>query len=123
MTPIEKLRHSAAHVMADAVTRLHPEAKLTIGPPIENGFYYDFAVAHPFTDADLAAIERLMGEIVAANHPFTEREVSRDEAIAYFTERNQPYKVELAQGIPEGERITLHSHGQGATTFTDLCRG
>jgi threonyl-tRNA synthetase len=116
---LEKLRHSAAHVMADAVKRLWPEAKLTIGPPIETGFYYDFDIARPFTDEDLATIEKLMGEIVRANHPFVEREVTRDEAIAWFSERHEPYKVELARAIPEGTRITLHSHGE----FTDLCKG
>jgi threonyl-tRNA synthetase len=118
-TPIDKLRHSAAHVMADAVKRLWPDAKLTIGPPIETGFYYDFDKDQPFTEEDLAKIEALMREIVSADHPFKEREVTRDQAIEYFTQRNEPYKVELAQGIPEGERITLHSHGE----FTDLCRG
>jgi threonyl-tRNA synthetase len=116
---LEKLRHSAAHVMADAVKRIWPDAKLTIGPPIDTGFYYDFDIDHHFTDEDLGKLESLMGEIVAANLPFEEREITRDEAIAYFAERNEPYKVELARGIPEGERITLHSHGG----FTDLCRG
>jgi threonyl-tRNA synthetase len=119
MNELDRLRHSAAHVMADAVQRLWPEAKLTIGPPIETGFYYDFDSPHAFTDEDLAKIEALMGEIVAANHPFVEREISREEAIAYFEKRSEPYKVELARAIPEGERITLHSHGG----FTDLCRG
>jgi threonyl-tRNA synthetase len=119
MTELDRLRHSAAHVMADAVQRLWPEAKLTIGPPIENGFYYDFDTPHAFTDEDLAKIEALMGEIVAANHPFVEKEITREEAIAYFEQRGEKYKVELARAIPEGERITLHSHGQ----FTDLCRG
>jgi threonyl-tRNA synthetase len=119
MNDLEKLRHSAAHVMADAVKRLWPDAKLTIGPPIENGFYYDFDIEHHFSDEDLGKLEKLMGEIVAANHPFVEKEITRDEAIRYFQERNEPYKVELAQAIPAGERITLHSHGQ----FTDLCRG
>lgn len=119
MNDLEKLRHSAAHVMADAVKRLWPDAKLTIGPPIENGFYYDFDIEHHFSDEDLGKLEKLMGEIVAANHPFVEKEITRDEAIRYFQERNEPYKVELAQAIPAGERITLHSHGP----FTDLCRG
>jgi threonyl-tRNA synthetase len=116
---LEKLRHSAAHVLADAVKRVWPDAKLTIGPPIDTGFYYDFDIDHHFTDEDLGQLEKLMGEIVAANLPFEEREITRDEAIRYFEERNEPYKVELARGIPEGERITLHSHGG----FTDLCRG
>lgn len=109
--------------MADAVKRLWPDAKLTIGPPIESGFYYDFDIEHHFTDEDLVKLEKLMGEIVAADHPFVEKEITRDEAVRYFQERNEPYKVELAQAIPEGERITLHSHGQGDKWFTDLCRG
>ncbi len=118
-TNLDKLRHSAAHVMADAVQRLWPEAQITIGPPIENGFYYDFDSPHAFTDEDLEKIEKVMGEIVAANHPFVEKEMSREEAIAYWEARHEPYKVELVRGLPEGERITFHSHGQ----FTDLCRG
>src|SRR5262249_23457652 len=85
----------------------------------ENGFYYDFDLEHHFTDEDLGRLEKLMAEIVAANHPFLEKEVTRQEAIDYYRERSQPYKVELAEGIPHGEPITLHSHGQ----FTDLCRG
>src|SRR5689334_14681694 len=99
MNELEKLRHSAAHVMADAVKRLWPDAKLTIGPPVDIGFYYDFDVERPFSDEDLAKIESLMGEIVKANHPFVEREITRDEAVKYFEERNEPYKVELALGI------------------------
>ena len=117
--PIDKLRHSCAHVLADAVQRLWPEAKLTIGPPIETGFYYDFDSEHAFTDEDLRALEKLMGEITAKNDPFVEREVTRPEAIAYFTDKKEPYKVELINSFPEGQRITLHSHGG----FTDLCRG
>jgi threonyl-tRNA synthetase len=116
---LEKLRHSAAHVMADAVKRIWPDAKLTIGPPIETGFYYDFDVEHHFTDEDLVKLEKLMEEIVDADLPFKEQEITRDQAIDYFNKRNEPYKVELAQAIPEGERITLHSHGE----FVDLCRG
>jgi len=116
---LEKLRHSAAHVMADAVKRIWPDAKLTIGPPIETGFYYDFDIEHHFSDEDLARLEKLMEEIVAADLPFEEQEITREQAIDYFTKRNEPYKVELARAIPEGERITLHSHGG----FVDLCRG
>jgi len=116
---LDKLRHSAAHVLADAVKRLFPEAKLTIGPPIENGFYYDFDVETPFTDDDLVKIEKLMGEIIAVNAPFRGEEVSREQAVKMFTERNEPYKVELIESFPAGEKITLHSHGD----FTDLCRG
>src|SRR6476469_9607390 len=102
MNDLEKLRHSAAHVMADAVKRLWPDAKLTIGPPIETGFYYDFDIERPFSDEDLGAIEKLMGEIVKADHPFREQEITREQAIDYFKQRNEPYKGELAEGIPEG---------------------
>jgi threonyl-tRNA synthetase len=116
---LDKLRHSAAHVMADAVKRLWPQAKLTIGPPIETGFYYDFDIEHHFTDEDLVKLEKLMEEIVDADLPFKEQEITREQAIEFFAKRNEPYKVELAQAIPEGERITLHSHGE----FVDLCRG
>jgi threonyl-tRNA synthetase len=116
---LEKLRHSAAHVMADAVKRIWPDAKLTIGPPIDTGFYYDFDIEHHFTDEDLVKLEKLMAEIVDADLPFKEQEITREQAIEYFAKRNEPYKVELAQAIPEGERITLHSHGE----FVDLCRG
>src|SRR2546430_1838333 len=105
--------------MADAVKRIWPEAKLTIGPPIDTGFYYDFHIQPPFTPDDLARVEKLMGEIVKADHAFREQEVTRDQAIDYFEKRHETYKVELARGIPEGQRITLHSHGD----FTDLCKG
>jgi threonyl-tRNA synthetase len=118
-TPLMALRHSAAHVLADAVKRLFPTAKLTIGPPIDTGFYYDFDMETPFTEEDLGKLEGLMGEIVKANHEFRVQEITREYAISYFTERNEPYKVEMARELPEGERITLHSHGE----FTDLCRG
>jgi threonyl-tRNA synthetase len=119
VTELEKLRHSAAHVMADAVKRIWPDAKLTIGPPIDTGFYYDFDIEHHFTDEDLVKLEKLMEEIIDADLPFKGQEITRDQAIEYFTKRNEPYKVELAEGIPEGEKITLHSHGE----FVDLCRG
>ncbi len=117
--PIDKLRHSAAHVLADAVQRVWPDAKLTIGPPIDTGFYYDFDSDHAFTDEDLRKLEGIMADIIKVGDPFTEREVTRQEAIEYFTKRNEPYKVELINSFDEGARITLHSHGG----FTDLCRG
>jgi threonyl-tRNA synthetase len=116
-TPLPELRHTAAHVLAYAVQDLFPEAKPTIGPAIENGFYYDFDRAEPFTSEDLERIEARMRAIVAANYPMTGREVTRDEAIDAF-KRNQ-YKVELARDIPEGQPITLYTIGE----FTDLCRG
>jgi threonyl-tRNA synthetase len=117
VTSLPELRHTAAHVLAYAVQDLFPEAKPTIGPAIENGFYYDFDREQPFTPEDLERLERRMHEIVAANYEMTGERVSRDEAIARF--KDNPYKVELAQGIPEGEPITLYTIG----AFTDLCRG
>jgi threonyl-tRNA synthetase len=114
---LAELRHTAAHVLAYAVQDLFPDAKPTIGPAIENGFYYDFDRAEPFTPEDLARLEARMYEIVHADHPMTGREVTREEAIAAFS--GNPYKTEIAREIPEGEPITLYTIGE----FTDLCRG
>src|SRR5579875_537885 len=114
---LQRLRHTAAHVLAYAVQDLFPEAKPTIGPAIENGFYYDFDRKEPFTPEDLERLEQRMREIVAANYEMTGRQVTRESAIAHF--RGNPYKVELAREIPEGEPITLYTIGE----FTDLCRG
>jgi threonyl-tRNA synthetase len=117
-TPLATLRHSTSHVMAQAVKRLFPDVKVAIGPSIEDGFYYDFARAEPFTPEDLARIEKVMAEIVKANLPFERRELPRAEAIAYFRERGERFKVEILEGI-EAERVSLYSQGD----FTDLCRG
>ncbi|MBV9057473.1 MAG: threonine--tRNA ligase [Candidatus Eremiobacteraeota bacterium] len=114
---LPELRHTAAHVLAYAVQDLFPEAKPTIGPAIENGFYYDFDRAEPFTPHDLERLEGRMAEIVAADYKMTGREVSRDQAIASF--KSNPYKAEIAREIPDGEPITLYTIGE----FTDLCRG
>ncbi|MBV8530088.1 MAG: threonine--tRNA ligase [Candidatus Eremiobacteraeota bacterium] len=114
---LAELRHTAAHVLAYAVRDLFPEAKPTIGPAIENGFYYDFDRAEAFTPEDLERIEARMQAIVAADYPMTGRVVTRAEAIDAFS--GNPYKVELAREIPEDEPITLYTIGQ----FTDLCRG
>jgi threonyl-tRNA synthetase len=114
---IAHLRHTAAHVLAYAVQDLFPEAKPTIGPAIENGFYYDFDREQPFTPEDLERLQARMREIVAADYPMTGMRVTREEAIEAF--RDNPYKVELAQGIPDNEPITLYTIGD----FTDLCRG
>ncbi len=116
-TPLPELRHTAAHVLAYAVQDLFPEAKPTIGPSIENGFYYDFDRPDPFTPDDLGRIETRMAEIVAADYPMTGRAVSRTDALSIF--KDNPYKVEIASEIPEGEPITLYTIG----AFTDLCRG
>ena len=113
---IEKIRHSAAHVLAEAVLRLHPGTKIGIGPAIDDGFYYDFQFPSPVTNDDLPAIEKEMRKIVAANEPFERREVSRDEARAAFAD--QPFKLELIEGLEDGT-ISLYTQGQ----FTDLCRG
>ena len=115
----DRLRHSTAHVLAEAVTKLFPEAQLTIGPPIEDGFYYDFAVPEPFTPDDLKKIELEMRDSIRANTEFVERETSRDEALELL--KDNEYKVEILQGIPADERVTFCSHSDGA--FEDLCRG
>jgi threonyl-tRNA synthetase len=117
-TPLATLRHSTSHVMAQAVKRLFPDVKVAIGPSIEDGFYYDFARAEPFTPEDLARIEKVMAEIVKANLPFERRELPRTEAIAYFRERGERFKVEILEGI-EAEQVSLYTQGD----FTDLCRG
>ncbi|MFH0798622.1 MAG: threonine--tRNA ligase [Pseudomonadota bacterium] len=114
---LETLRHSAAHVMADAVLRLFPGAKITIGPSIEDGFYYDFDYKQPFSQDDLSRIEAEMKKIAAEKLPFARREVSRDEARKIFAK--EPYKLELIDELSKGEVITTFSHGD----FTDLCRG
>lgn len=113
------LRHSTSHVMADAVTRLFPKARVAIGPSIANGFYYDFDVPEPFTDDDLERIEEKMREIIAQDLPFERQEITRDQAVELFTARQEQFKVELAETIPDGEAITLYRHGE----FTDLCLG
>jgi threonyl-tRNA synthetase len=115
--PLDELRHTAAHVLAYAVQDLFPDAKPTIGPAIENGFYYDFDRAEPFTPEDLTRLEARMHEIVAAGYEMTGERTSREGAIERFA--GNPYKVELARDIPEGEPITLYTIG----AFTDLCRG
>jgi len=115
--PLDELRHTAAHVLAYAAQDIFPDAKPTIGPAIENGFYYDFERTEPFTPSDLTALERRMHEIIAANYEMTGEQVSREAAVSHFAQN--PYKVELAEAIPAGEPITLYTIGE----FTDLCRG
>ena len=112
-----RLRHSAAHVMAEAVTELFPEAKLAIGPPTDDGFYYDFLVSRPFTPEDLGAIENRMEESIRAGLLFTGRELSREQAKE--VEKEQPFKLEIIDDLPPGEAITFYKHGN----FEDLCRG
>ncbi len=115
---IDVLRHSSAHLLAHAVKRLFPETQVTIGPVIENGFYYDFKRAQPFTPEDLERIEATMREIASENIAVHRQEMSRQDAIALFREMGEQYKVEIIEGIPD-DRVSLYSQGD----FTDLCRG
>ena len=117
-TPLATVRHSTSHVMAQAVKRLWPDVKVAIGPAIDDGFYYDFAKAEPFTPEDLARIETVMREIVAADLPFERQEMARADAIAFFRERGEPYKVEILEGI-DAPTVSLYRQGD----FIDLCRG
>lgn len=116
---LEVIRHSTAHLLAYAVKDLFPDAQVTIGPVIDNGFYYDFSYKRPFTPEDLVAIEKKMAELVKKDEPVTRRILPRDEAIAYFTSIGEAYKAELIGAIPAGEDVSLYSEG----SFTDLCRG
>ena len=112
-----RIRHSAAHVMADVVTKMFPEAKLAIGPPTDDGFYYDFLVPEPFKEEDLEEIERRMREVIARDLPFQYREYDREAARA--NNSNEPLKLEIIDGIPEDEPISTYRHGD----FEDLCVG
>ncbi|MBI2492714.1 MAG: threonine--tRNA ligase [Candidatus Rokubacteria bacterium] len=117
-SPLATLRHSTSHVMAQAVRRLHPGVKVAIGPAIEDGFYYDFDKPEPFTPEDLARIEEVMREIVRADHPFEREEMDRADAIRFFGERGERYKVEILEGL-DVPRVSLYRQGD----FVDLCRG
>jgi threonyl-tRNA synthetase len=116
---LEVIRHSTAHLLAYAVKEMFPEAQVTIGPVIDNGFYYDFAYSRPFTPEDLLAIEKRMAEIAKKDEKVTRTVVPRDEAITYFKGLGEHYKAELIGSIPQGEDVSLYAEGQ----FTDLCRG
>ncbi|RVU32225.1 threonine--tRNA ligase [Neptunomonas marina] len=116
---LEVIRHSTAHLMAMAVQELFPGAQVTIGPVIENGFYYDFAYERPFTPEDLEKIEKKMAELVKQNLPVSRSLMSRDEATAMFQEMGETYKVELLQAVPDSEDLSFYSQGD----FIDLCRG
>jgi len=115
---LEIIRHSTSHIMADAVKRLFPNAKLAIGPSIETGFYYDFDVEKPFAPEDLLKIEKEMARIIKERKPFERKEVSRDEAAKLMNTKGEPYKIELLHDIPDST-VTLYQHGD----FVDLCRG
>ena len=113
------IRHSTAHLLAYAVKELFPDAQVTIGPVIENGFYYDFAYKRPFTPEDLAAIEAKMSELAKKDEPVTRRVLPRDEAVAHFNAMGEAYKAEIIGSIPAGEDVSLYREG----SFEDLCRG
>ena len=116
---LELIRHDAAHVLADAVQSLWPDTQVTIGPVIENGFYYDFYRSEPFTPEDFPAIEKRMREIIARDEPFVKTVVPREEAKSFFETKGEAFKVELIDSIPPGEDLKLYSQGG----WTDLCRG
>lgn len=116
---LDIIRHSTAHLLAQAVKSLYPAAQVTIGPVVENGFYYDFAYDRPFTPDDLSAIERKMEELATAAQPVIRTVSGRDEAINFFMSQGEAYKAEIIREIPEDQPLSLYSQGE----FTDLCRG
>jgi threonyl-tRNA synthetase len=111
--------HTTSHIMAQAVKRLFPNVKITIGPAIENGFYYDFDSEKNFSEDDLKLIEEEMQKIIKEDLPIERFELSREKAIELMKEKDEPYKVELIEGLPDGEIISFYKQGE----FTDLCRG
>ena len=116
---LELVRHDCAHIMAEAVLELYPDTQVTIGPAIENGFYYDFHRQTPFSTEDLAAIEQRMHEIVDRDEEITRGVWTRNEALAFYRDRNEPFKVELVESIPADETVSYYAQGD----FIDLCRG
>lgn len=116
---LEVIRHSTAHLLAQAVKQLFPEAQVTIGPVIDNGFFYDFSYERPFAPEDLKAIEKKMQQLVSENIEISRSVLSRDEAVAFFRELGEDYKAEIIESIPANEDLSLYAQGD----FTDLCRG
>ena len=116
---VDVIRHSTAHLLAQAVKQLFPEAQVTIGPVIENGFYYDFAYSRPFTPEDLEKIEAKMQQLVSENIPVLRSVLSRDEAVNFFKNQGEKYKAEIIESIPADQDLSLYQQGN----FTDLCRG
>ncbi|MES2994006.1 MAG: TGS domain-containing protein, partial [Pseudomonadota bacterium] len=116
---LDVIRHSTAHLLAYAVKELFPDAQVTIGPVIENGFFYDFAYKRPFTPEDLVAIESKMTELAKKDEKVARRVLPRDEAVAYFKSIGEHYKAEIISSIPAGEDVSLYREG----AFEDLCRG
>ncbi len=118
-SPLQRMRHSAAHVMAEAVQEMFPDAKFGIGPAIEDGFYYDFDLPRPLTPADFPEIEQRMAKIIAGKYPFVHEHWSRPKALEYFRNKDQPYKVEIIENLPEHEQVAVY-HQQN--DFPELCR-
>ena len=116
---LDVIRHSTAHLLAYAVKELFPDAQVTIGPVIENGFFYDFSYKRPFTPEDLVAIEKRMTELAARDEPVVRRVLPRDEAVQYFKGLGEHYKAEIIASIPSNEDVSLYREG----SFEDLCRG
>ncbi|MFA9263124.1 MAG: TGS domain-containing protein, partial [Undibacterium sp.] len=116
---LELIRHSTAHLLAFAVKELFPEAQVTIGPVIENGFYYDFAYKRPFTPEDLVAIEKRMAELAKKDIPVTREVWARDDAVKFFLDLGEKYKAELIGAIPADQQVSLYREGR----FEELCRG
>ena len=116
---LDVIRHSTAHLLAYAVKELFPDAQVTIGPVIEDGFYYDFSFKRPFTPEDLAAIERKMAELAKKDEPVTRMLMPRDEAVKFFESLGEHYKAEIIASIPSDQPISLYAEG----AFIDLCRG
>ena len=116
---LDIIRHDTAHILAQAVKELYPEVQVTIGPIIENGFYYDFANTQPFNESDLAEIEKKMQEIINQNLAITRKVVTKKEAVDFFAKQGEKYKVEIIEALPEGEDITIYTQGN----FSDLCKG
>src|SRR5690242_6385520 len=117
-TPLQRMRHSAAHIMAEAVMEIFPDAKLAIGPAIEDGFYYDFDLPRSLTPEDLPDIEQRMRRIIAGKYPFIRDRWPREQALEYFRAKGQDYKVELIENLPDAE-VGIYTQD----TFLDLCRG
>ncbi|MGD7036945.1 threonine--tRNA ligase [Methylotuvimicrobium buryatense] len=116
---VDVIRHSTAHLLAQAVKRLFPDAQVTIGPVVENGFYYDFSYKRPFTPDDLAAIEKMMQQIVDEDIAIKRFLLTRDDAVKFFKDQGEAYKAEIIESIPANEDLSLYAQGE----FTDLCRG
>jgi threonyl-tRNA synthetase len=119
LSALETMRHSAAHIMADAIKQLWPQAKLAFGPHTEDGFYYDIDMPHRLSPDDFPAIEAKIQEVVAAKQPFVREEISRDAALELFAKAGEPFKVETIGAIPQDATLTLYRSGN----FVDLCRG